>query len=144
MSVLTKSVAPAGDDFQTIRELERAFAAEKTQAKLIAPNGLQVVLPETVHEILHTVLIALARGQEIRIVPTALELTTQQAAELLNVSRTFLCKLLESGEIPFHKVGSHRRIRAEDVLAYQEARDNVRRSKLKELTKLAQEMGGYD
>ncbi|MBC7541294.1 MAG: helix-turn-helix domain-containing protein [Candidatus Sericytochromatia bacterium] len=142
MTALTKSVAPTAAEFQAIRALERAFTSD-SQARLIAPDGTEMVLPKSVHEVLHLVLTALARGQEITIVPTALELTTQKAAEMLNVSRTFFCKLLAEGEIPFHMVGSHRRIRVEDLVTYKDARDSTRQSKLKELTELAQDMGGY-
>jgi excisionase family DNA binding protein len=143
MTALTRSVAPTAAEFQAIRVLERAFSTE-SQARLIAPDGTEMVLPASVHEILHVVLTALARGQEITIVPTALELTTQQAAEMLNVSRTFFCRLLAEDKLPFHMVGSHRRIRFEDLMTYKDSRDRNRQSKLKELTEFGQAMGGYD
>ena len=78
------------------------------------------------------------------LVPLKQELTTQEAANLLNVSRPFLIKLLEQGEIPYIKVGSHRRIRFEDLMAYRQQRDLKRRQSLKELTQFSQHEGFYD
>jgi excisionase family DNA binding protein len=84
------------------------------------------------------------QGNGITIIPVHAELTTQQAAELLNVSRPHLVKLLRDGEIPFHKVGRHRRVRVEDLLAYKERRDSKRRRLLQKMTREAHEAGLYD
>ncbi|WP_293147200.1 MULTISPECIES: helix-turn-helix domain-containing protein [unclassified Microcoleus] len=73
-----------------------------------------------------------------------LELTTQQAADILNVSRQFLVKLLDEGSIPYIKVGSHRRIQLKDLIIYQEQRKVMRRQGLKELTQFLQEEGFYE
>ncbi|HWX43541.1 MAG TPA: helix-turn-helix domain-containing protein [Blastocatellia bacterium] len=72
------------------------------------------------------------------------ELTTQEAAGLLNVSRPHLIKLLERGQMPFHKVGRHRRLRLADVLAYKRKALEERKAILRELVALNQEMGLYD
>ena len=73
-----------------------------------------------------------------------LELTTQQAADILNVSRPFLVKLLDEGAIPYRTVGSHRRIRFKDLIIYREQRKVKRRQGLKELTQFLQEEGFYE
>ncbi len=86
----------------------------------------------------------MARDQAVTVVPVDKHLTTQQAADVLNVSRPYLIKLLDEGIIDHYKVGSHRRVRIEDVLAYREARAGRRRQQLDELTRLSEELeGGY-
>jgi excisionase family DNA binding protein len=84
---------------------------------------------------------AMARGNPVSIVPVHHELTTQQAAELLNVSRPHLVKLVDEGAIPHHKTGSHRRIYFEDLMRYRDVRDTERRRALQELTRKSAEYG---
>ena len=100
--------------------------------------------PPQAISILKTTLKLLAEGKEVTVTAQPEELTTQQAADFLRVSRPFLVGLLEKGEIPFHKVGTHRRIGFGDLQAYKEKIDAQRLSTLEELTKQAQELNmGY-
>ena len=112
--------------------------------KLVSPSGEETELPESVYRLLQQVTEVLARGDAISIVPVGKELTTQQAANILNVSRQYLVRLLDDGRLPFRKTGSHRRVRMEDVVAYKRARDQERVASLDELAQLTQDYGGYD
>ena len=102
-------------------------------------NEEPVELPAGVVDLLMEILGAMASGRGVTIIPENAELTTVEAAEVLNVSRPFLIRLLEEGAIPFRKVGKHRRIRMDDVMAYKEDIDRKRRASLDELARLAQE-----
>lgn len=87
-----------------------------------ATAGEQVELPPHVYEVLRQVVQAMKQGLAVTVVPQAHVLTTQQAADLLGVSRPTVIKLLDAGRIPYSKAGSHRRVRLEDVLAYRQSR----------------------
>lgn len=128
------------------RAMEGMVQAPKRRApkcRLVGPNGEATSIPESVFYVLERVAEVMARGDSITVVPVGKEVTTQQAAELLNVSRQYFVRLLDGGRIPFRKLGKHRRIRVEDVLAFKEERDKDRRAGLRELSRLTQEFGGY-
>lgn len=112
--------------------------------KLVGPSGEIVSIPESVFYVLERVVEVMARGDSITVVPVGQELTTQQAADMLNVSRQYLVRLLDDGRIAFTKTGKHRRVRAEDVLTFKEQRDRERKASLDELTQLSETFGGYD
>lgn len=104
-----------------------------------------VELPTTALRLLIDILAELADGNAVKVVPVHAELTTQEAAGLLNVSRPHLVKLLESGEVPFHKTGKHRRIRFSDLMAYKTGRDQAGVAAMKELAEQAQALRmGYE
>jgi len=98
-----------------------------------------IELPAGAVALLMEILEAIAAGRGVTIIPENAELSTVQAAEVLNVSRPFLIKLLEDGSIPHRKVGKHRRVRMEDVMSYKAAIDNDREAVLDELAAEAQE-----
>lgn len=100
---------------------------------------LEVILPQRVFADLLELLRQTAEGNAVTLVPIHAELTTQQAAELLNVSRPHLIKLLDGGEIPYHRTGRHRRIRAEALFAYRERRHEQSTEALEALAELSQE-----
>ena len=104
-------------------------------------DNTPLVLPREVVEMFAGVLAALAAGQGVQIMPVNAEVTTQQAAEILNVSRPYLIKLLEEDQMPFRLVGRHRRIRFEDVMAYKREDDQRQVQAADEMTQLIQEMG---
>ena len=85
-----------------------------------------VDLPPAVSRLVLDLLQLVGKGEAVTLVPFGGELSTQQAADLLKVSRTFLVQMIENREIPHHKVGTHRRIRMEDLLAYKQRRDKTR------------------
>jgi excisionase family DNA binding protein len=76
-------------------------------------------------------------------VPVGKEMTTQQAADLLNVSRQYLVRLLDEGRLPHTKIGRHRRVRIEDVLSFKDQRDRERKASLDALSQVSEEFGGY-
>lgn len=126
-------------------EIERALIqpTPERRALIVGPDGAQTELPESLYAVLVRAAHELRRGRGISILPVGMELTTQQAADLVNVSRPFLIRLLEAGQIPYYKVGTHRRIRLDDLLAYRRRRSQERRTMLARMA-TAQELGIYD
>ncbi len=111
------------------------------QGELAGDDAL--VVPREAAVLLAKVLGFLASGEGVTVVPDSAELTTQQAAEFLNVSRPYLIKLLESDQIPYRLVGTHRRVRFRDLREYKSRDDLDRRRAADELTGLSQELGLY-
>ena len=147
---MTPVAAPPEQHAQVValsRALERMIHPPKRRApkcQLVGPKGETIALPESVFYVLERVAEVLARGDSITVVPVGRELTTQQAADLLNVSRQYLVRLLDDGRISYRRTGKHRRLRIEDVLKFKETRDKDRRAGLRELSQMTQEFGGYD
>jgi excisionase family DNA binding protein len=113
------------------------------RCELVGPAGQRIAIPEAVFYLLERIVEVLSRGDAITVVPVGKELTTQQAADILNVSRQYLVRLLDERRIPFSKTGAHRRVRVVDVLKFKEKRDQERRRALDELTQMSEELGGY-
>jgi excisionase family DNA binding protein len=131
---------------QSSRMLSKYADADRVQLTLRANNGAaeDLVLPGQVMQLLLDIVSEMAKGNAISLVPIHHELSTQEAANLLNVSRPHLVSLLEKNELPYRKVGAHRRVLASDVLAYKASLLDKRNKALDELTAMSQELGmGY-
>lgn len=113
----------------------------KIQGELAGDDAL--VVPRSAAVLLAQILATLANGEGVQVMPDTAELTTQQAADFLNVSRPHLIKLLEAGDITYRRVGTHRRIRFPDLREYKRRDDLTRRKAADELTQLTQELGLY-
>lgn len=134
---------------ESIERLAPVFAAgaEGAFRIRISPGGgpeETVSIPASAVRLLSDILAQMAQGNAVAVIPVHAELTTQQAADILNVSRPFLIEQLEDGVIPFRKVGTHRRVLLSDVMRYKQTMDRNRLKALDELTAQAQELGmGY-
>jgi len=113
-------------------------------ATLVGPDGTQVVLPPEVYRVLRDVVEAMSQGLAITIAPHNTQLTTQEAADLLGMSRPTVIRLLEAGEIPFRMRGRHRRVMLADVVDYHRRLKVLQRAALREMAREAVEDGSYD
>jgi excisionase family DNA binding protein len=136
-----ESVAVAAEALPRIQDYLRRHPEGPTTVRVVddAEDG-QLVVPRGAVELLARVLAHMANGHSVSVVPEHAELTTQQAADLLNVSRPYLIGLLDAGEIDFRKVGTHRRILAGSLMAYRHRDDLRRRKAADELAQFAQDM----
>ena len=138
-------VTPDEQDIPHIRELQEFLRASASPgAQFIAPDGGKLDIPEPIYEILRRAVSEMAEGAAVALVPLQRDLTMRQAADLLNVPRPFLIKLLDEGAIPYTRPRAQQRVRLDDVIAYKRRRDAERRAALSELTALAEEYGDYD
>jgi excisionase family DNA binding protein len=138
----SQTVMPPAKDAPELASL--ATALQAPTAALVGPDGTQTPLPDEVYQVLKSVVDAMSQGMAITVAPHNTQLTTQEAADLLGVSRPTLVRLLEDGEIPFELRGRHRRVMLADVIAYQEHRRAKRRATLDEMTRTAAEDGTGD
>jgi excisionase family DNA binding protein len=104
-------------------------------------SGQELPLSNQIHDLLRRLMVDLAQNRAVAIVPLDHELTPNQAADILNVSRTTVVRLIESAKLPAHLVGTHHRIRLEDLLAYKQAADIAREKAMQEMVALGQELG---
>jgi excisionase family DNA binding protein len=121
-----------------------ARALEGRQAVLVDAENHRVSLPDPVYRVLFHALRFLERGEGVLILPSSQELTTQDAANMVGISRQYFVQLLEQGRIPFHKVGTHRRVHLRDLLEYRKQREAGRRKMLDEIAQEAVADGVYD
>jgi excisionase family DNA binding protein len=133
---------PTREEVASAAEAATALAnarAENDALEIRGDDGEPVRLAPAIANIMIDLLGHVARGDMVTLVPTGAMLTTQQAADILNVSRPYLSKLLKEGELPFIPVGSHRRVMHADLMAYKDQRDAGRKAALDELAELGQE-----
>jgi excisionase family DNA binding protein len=147
---LLEPVTPTEDESRLARESARRLAPHLAARRSLQMQILDgqseepLAIPASALRLLASILAEMAEGNAVTLIPVHTEMTTQQAAEFLNVSRPFLVGLLERGEIPHRKVGTHRRVLFRDLLAYKQRIDAARQATLAELTAQAQELGmGY-
>ncbi|HHL4083664.1 MULTISPECIES: helix-turn-helix domain-containing protein [unclassified Burkholderia] len=150
---MSDTILPVEREVQAAVEGQRALAAylaTRTEIQRIQifddeNRAHQVELPTSALRLLVDILAELADGNAVKVVPVHAELTTQEAADLLNVSRPHLIKLLELKALPYHKTGKHRRVRFSDLMRYKTERDQASASAMEELSRQAQAFGmGYE
>ncbi len=140
---LPESVMAQDQEAVSIKQIERILQLEGCQVKLVG-KGEEVTIPESVFQVLRQAVHAMASGKVVSVVSQDQELTTQQAADFLKVSRPYLIKLLEQGEIPYIMVGTHRRVRFQDLIKYKQHRDSQRSHFLQQLIEISEEAGLYE
>ena len=148
-----ETVQPSDEDQQVAQQSSRLLGkilgtGQQQQVQFLPADGSEpveaIAIPSAALRLLAEILTQMAQGNAVTLIPVHAELTTQQAADILNVSRPFLIGCLDRGEIPFSKVGTHRRVLYADVMAYKERIDKDRAAVLEELAAQAQELGmGY-
>ena len=146
MSAKDSLVVDPPQDLNELLDLARFLEHHSAPAVLVGPDGEQIALPLEAYEVLRQVVAAMQHGESVSVEPIDRQLTTQQAASLLGISRSTLVRLLDDNELPFDRLGEsrHRRLRLHDVLAYRERTRVDRRARLDELTRQADEDGLYD
>lgn len=127
------------------RDLAEKYARARPRSEIkvqFTDKGLtgEIVLPSTAVRLLLDILRDMAKGDAVTVIPVHAELTTQQAADFLNISRPFLVGLLSKGEIAHRKVGTHRRIRFEDILNYKRKKEVEQKDALRQLVAEAQDL----
>lgn len=147
-----KAPIPTEADIELSTESSRVLASltnshSQTQKITVeSENGKEesLLIPSVAYELLIDILSQISQGNAVTLVPVQAELSTQQAANLLNVSRPYLIKLLESKKIPYRKIGKHRRILAKDLYQYKADIDTKRSQSLDKLTALSEELDLYE
>ena len=151
MSALAEYTRPSPDSAAEAAEAARSLApllrkkrGASEHVTVVAEGGgdeARVVVPRAAFELFVRILGEMANGNAVTIVPVHAELTTQQAAELLNVSRPYMVTLLEDGKMPFRMVGTRRRVRFEDLVRFKQQDEADREKVVDELTAEAQRLG---
>lgn len=148
MAVLDETFVPSENDTEKAKAFSRILAREIAPESRVTiqrgNDGEAIEIPRTVFNVLMKVLAVMSEGKAFSLIPMDEELTTQQAADILNVSRPYLNKILELGDIPHRRVGRNRRIKFSDLLEYKKLQESESKIALQELADEAQELDmGY-
>jgi excisionase family DNA binding protein len=150
MHATARTKVPTDDDIKLAKEGSRTLSplvSEREAPTLTIATSkktVKIVLPQDVFKLLISVLAEIGRGNAVTVMPLEAELTTQQAADILNVSRPYLIELLLGGNIPYRKVGTRRRVKLIDILNYKSQIDEARMKVLEDLAAEAQKLDmGY-
>lgn len=141
---------PTADDAQLSKESRNLLVHHQGSGvphlKIVESDGSEknVEIPAAAYRLLVDVLTQMSEGNAVTLIPIHAELTTQEAADLLNVSRPYLIKQIEAGKIPHHKVGRHRRIRFDDLMTYKEQQAVSQSQAMDELVAETEALGLYD
>jgi excisionase family DNA binding protein len=145
-----QSITATEEDRSNLIKLENLLEhmeLETLACQLVSISGKSINsgidLPQPVLNLLRQMVHELLQGNSVTIVPIHKELTTQEAADILNISRQYLVEILEAQAIPYSKVGTHRRIRLGDLMNYKNDRDAKRQEGLSKMTKKSQKLGLY-
>jgi len=138
------TVIPTRTDAELAAQASRALSSSKRtnedSLRVRLDDGEELLLPKAAARLLRHLLKEMAQGNAVTLIPIHAELTTQQAADFLNVSRPHLVSLLEKQELPFHKVGTHRRVKFSDLEGYKARFEASASTAMDELVKQAQEL----
>jgi excisionase family DNA binding protein len=147
-----EAITPTDQDTEIARTSSEALApllqengTSEAHIRFVAQGqpGAEIVLPHSAVRILFSALQEMAKGHSVTLLPVDTELTTQQAAELMRVSRPSLIKMLDERKLPYRKIGAHRRVRYDDVLHYLETERARRRKVMEELVAETESLGLY-
>jgi excisionase family DNA binding protein len=147
MAQATLPALPSEAEAVLAKETSRVLAAnlhspDPLRVRLLDNPGKPTIkLPPSAVSMLVRILEEMARGNAVTVIPVHAELTTQEAADMLNISRPSLIQLLDEGKIGYRKVGTHRRVRFESLMAHKRQADADRRAALAELAAYDQELG---
>ncbi|HEX5540689.1 MAG TPA: helix-turn-helix domain-containing protein [Micromonospora sp.] len=140
-----RTVLPPEDNSDLARFAQQLGGLEEpARARLVGPDGSQIDIPNELYGVLRDVVTALSHGLAISIAPHNTMLTTQEAADLLNISRPTLVRLLTDGEIPYTMRGRHRRVMLRDILDYRDRTRRERRQTLDQMVAEAEADGLYE
>jgi excisionase family DNA binding protein len=135
------TVRPGSVDPAEIDSFIEGLGAVGQTPLLVGPDGASVELPVEIHAVLLRIASELQIGNGVTVVPVSAVLTTAEAAEMLNVSRPHIVKLLDQGELPHHMAGTHRRVKVADLLEFRDRRDHARSDALAEMHQIGDESG---